>query len=114
MLSDLHGVGIKLKTTQLRVVWNTIKIRIVIEFSTEYGQFWVLFILSLVLLSSLNFRFNQLYPLTPLMEKLDAFTRLSIKLRISGETWKNYHSTLVHQQYIGRTAQILFLFLKLK
>ena len=30
--SDLHGVGIKLKTTQPRIVTNDIKINIILEF----------------------------------------------------------------------------------
>ena len=37
------------------------------------------------------------------MEKLGTCTRLSRKLRIYGDTRKPYHSTLVHQQKIGKT-----------
>ena len=48
------------------------------------------------------------------MDKLDACTKLSIKLRLSGDTWKPYHSTLVHQQYIGKTTQVASLLLSLK
>ena len=66
--SDLHGVGINLKTTQPRIVYNTIKMGIVLEFSTEDGQFQVLFTLCLLLLSTVNYRFNQLYNLNLLME----------------------------------------------
>ena len=57
-----------------------------IEFSTEYAQFQVLLILSLVLMSAGKCIFNQIYPLTLLMDKIDAFTRLSIKLRLYGYT----------------------------
>ena len=42
MSSDLHGAGIKLKTTKPRIFYNYIKMRIMIEFSTEDGQFQVL------------------------------------------------------------------------
>ena len=87
---------------------------IMIELSTEDGQFQVLFILCLVLLSSGKYISNQLQTLNPLMKKLDACKRLSRKLRLSGYTWKPQHSTLVHQQYIGKTKQFLFLLLKLK
>ena len=48
------------------------------------------------------------------MDKLDACTSLSRKLRLSGDTWNPYHSTLVHQQYIGNTTQVLFLLFNLK
>ena len=34
MPSDLHGVGIKLKTTQLIIVYNAVKMHIMLEFST--------------------------------------------------------------------------------
>ena len=77
-------------------------------------SFLVLFILCLVLLSAGKYRFNQLYPLTPMMDKLDTFTRMSRKLRLSGDIRKPWHSTLVHQYYIGKITQVLFLLLNLK
>ena len=52
--------------------------------------------------------------MTPLMDKVDACKRLSRKLTLSGDTWKPYHYTLVHQQYIGKTTQVVFMLLKLK
>ena len=58
--SELYGVGIKLKTTSLRIVYNSIKIRIILLLSIENGQLEVFFILRLVLLSVVNYRFNQL------------------------------------------------------
>ena len=76
MSSGLHEVEIKLKTTQPRIFWNVINMHIMPELSTEDGQFWVLYILCLVFLSDGNYRFNQLYHLTPLVEKLDAYTNL--------------------------------------
>ena len=76
MSSVLHVVGIKLNTTQPIIVWNFIKMRIMPELPTEDGQFRILYLLCLVLLSAVNYRFNQLYNLTPLMEKLDACTKL--------------------------------------
>ena len=112
--SDLHGVGIKLKTTQPIIFYNVIKMCIVLELSTEDGQFQVLYILCLVFLSAGKYIFNQLQHLTSLMDKLDACTRLSIKIRLSGDTWNPYHTTLVHQQYTGNTAQVIFLLLKLE
>ena len=48
------------------------------------------------------------------MDTLDAYIILSIKLRLSGDTWKPYHSTIVHQQYIGKTTQVVFLLLNIK
>ena len=48
------------------------------------------------------------------MDKLYACKRLSRKLRLSRNTCKPYNSTLVHQQYIGKTTQVVFLLLKLK
>ena len=59
---DLHGVGIKLKNTQLRIFQNVIKIQIMIEFSTEDkdSKFQLLFILSLVFLSDGKYRFNHI------------------------------------------------------
>ena len=68
--------------------YNAINMRIMIEFSTEDGQFQVLFMLSLVFISDWKYIFNHLWPLTPLVDKLDVFTRLSIKLRLSGDTRK--------------------------
>ena len=69
MSSYLHELGITLKTTQPRTVWNVIKMRINLEISTENGQFQLFVIICLVLLYDVNYRFNQLYPLTPLMDK---------------------------------------------
>ena len=66
--SDLHGVVIKLNTTKPIIVYNAMKMRIILEFSAEDGQFQVFLILSFVLLSSGKYRFNQVYPLTPLMD----------------------------------------------
>ena len=60
MSSDLHGVEMKLRTTQPRIVWNVIKIQIMLELSTEDGQFRVLYILCLVLLSDGKYRFDQI------------------------------------------------------
>ena len=60
MSSDLHGVGIKLNTTKPRIVYKYINMWIMLEFSTEDGQFQVLFILSLALLSDVKYIFNQL------------------------------------------------------
>ena len=48
------------------------------------------------------------------MEKFDACERLSRKLRLFGDTWEPYHKILVHQHYIGKTTQVVFIFLKLK
>ena len=42
------------------IVWNFIKMRIMTEFSTEDGQYRVLYIICLVLLSAGKYRFNQL------------------------------------------------------
>ena len=53
--SDLHGVGIKLKTTQPIIFYNAIKMQIMLEFSTEDGQYQVFFILFLFFLSSRNY-----------------------------------------------------------
>ena len=86
--SGLHGSGIKLKTTQPIISWNIINMRIIPELSIEDGQYQVLYILCLVLLSSGKYRFNQLYNLTPLMEKLDACTNLHRKKTLYGDTWK--------------------------
>ena len=58
ILSYLHGVGIKLKTTQPIIIYNAIKMRIMVKVSTEDNQFQVLFVLSLVLLSDGKYRFN--------------------------------------------------------
>ena len=88
MSSGLHGVDIKLKTTQHRILYNIIKMQIIPEFSTEYGQFQVLYILYLVLLSDGKYRFNQIYNLTPRMEKLDACTKLLRNINLSADTWK--------------------------
>ena len=48
-----------------------------LELSAEDGQFQVFFILCLVFPSAGDYSFNQLYPLTPLMEKLYACKKLS-------------------------------------
>ena len=85
--SDLHGVIIKFKTKQPRTVHNAIKMQIMLEFSTEDGQFQVLFILCLVLLSSGKYRFNQVYPLTKLVEIFYACTSILRKKSLSGDTW---------------------------
>ena len=74
--SDLHRVGIKFNTTQTRIVWNVIKIQIMPELSTEDGQFWLLYILCLVLLFSIKYLFNQLYNMTTVMGKLVASKNL--------------------------------------
>ena len=58
ILSYLHGVGIKLKTTQPIIIYNAIKMRIMVKVSTEDNQFQVLFVLSLVLLSDGKYGFN--------------------------------------------------------
>ena len=55
-----------------------------------------------------------MWPLTPLMDNLYAFTRMTVKIRLSGDTWKPYNSTLVHKQYIGKKTQVVFLLLKIK
>ena len=86
--SDLHGVVIKWNTTQPRIVYNATNMRIVLELSTEYGQFKVLFILYLEFLYAENYRFNQMWPLTLLMDKIDAFTILSRKIMLSVDKWK--------------------------
>ena len=114
MLSYLREVGIKLKTTQPRLFKNTIKMWIILAFSTEDSQFQVLFILSLELMYAVKYRFNQLQPLTPLMEKLDTCTRITKKIRLSGDTWRPWHSTLVHQQYIRKISQVLFLLMNIE
>ena len=85
-----------------------------LEFSTEGSPFQVFFIIFLVLLSDGNYIFNQIQPLTPLVDKLYACTRLPRKPGLYGDAWKPYHSTLVHQKDIGKTAQVLSLFLNLK
>ena len=53
-----------------------------LELSTKEGQFKVLYILCFVLLSDWKYRFNQLYHMTPLMEKLDACKNMSRKQRV--------------------------------
>ena len=45
MSSDLHGVGIKLKTTQSIILYSDINMGIMIELSIEDFQFQVFFIL---------------------------------------------------------------------
>ena len=50
---------------------------------TKDGRIQVLFILFLVLMSDVKYKFNQLCPLTPLVYKLDACTIMSKKLRLS-------------------------------
>ena len=60
-----------------------------------------------MLLSIEKYRFNQIRPLNPLIDKLDACKMLSTKLRLSGDTWKPYQSTLVHQQYIVKTKSCI-------
>ena len=60
MSSDLHGVVIKFNNTKPSIVYNNIKMRIMLDLSTEDGQFQVLFILCLEFLSVGNYRFNKL------------------------------------------------------
>ena len=60
MSSGLHVVEIKLKTTQPKNVYNVIRMRIMLELSTEIGHFRVLFTIYLVLLSAVKYRFSQL------------------------------------------------------
>ena len=86
--SDLHGFGIKLNTTQPLIIYNTIKMQIMLEFSTEEGWIQVLFILFLALLSSERYIFNQMWNLTPLMEKLYTCAIMSRKIRLYVYTWK--------------------------
>ena len=45
MSPDLYGLGIKLKTTQPTIFNNPINMQIIIELSTEEGQFKVLYTL---------------------------------------------------------------------
>ena len=114
MSSGSHGVEIKLNTTQPKIVQNVIKMRIMLELSTEDGQFRVLFTLYLMLLYAGKYRFNQLQHMITLKEKLDACTKLLRKLKLSGYTCKLQHYTQVHLQYIGRITQVVSLLLKLK
>ena len=58
--AGLHGVEIKLKTTQQKIDQNVIRMQTMPELSTEDGQFQVLSTLYLVLMSAGNYRFNQL------------------------------------------------------
>ena len=88
ILSYLHGVVIKWKTTQPIIVYNAIKMRIMLELLTEYGQFQVLFVLSLALLSAGKYGFNQLWPLTRPMDKLYACTSLSKRISLFEDTWR--------------------------
>ena len=60
MSSGLNGVEIKLKTAQPKIAYNVIRMRIMLEFSIEDGQFRVLYTLYLVLLSAGKYRFFQL------------------------------------------------------
>ena len=105
MSSGSHGMEIKLKTTQPKILQNVIRMRIMLEFSIEDVQFRVLFTLYLVLLSSGKYRFSQIQHLIPPTEKLYACTKLLRKLKLSGDTWKLQHSTQVHIQYIGRITK---------
>ena len=98
MSSGLHGVEIKLKTTQHKISQNDIKMHTMPELSTEDGQFRVLSTLYLFQLSDGKYRFSQLQHMTPLTEKLDACTNMLRKLKLSGDTWKLQHSTQVHLQ----------------
>ena len=63
---------------------------------------------------AVKYRFNQICLLTQKMNKLDTFTSISIKLRLSGDTCNPYQSTLVHQQYIGKTKKVVFLLFNVK
>ena len=47
-----------------------------------------IFIVFLVLLYDGKYRFNQLWPLNPLMDKLYSCTNMSRKMRLSRDTWK--------------------------
>ena len=67
MTSDLHGVVIKLKTVNSRIVYNTTQARIMQEVLTEDGTFQILFTLFLELQSSGKYGYNRLWPLDPLM-----------------------------------------------
>ena len=58
--SDLHGVVTKLNTQQPRIFYNSIKIWIVLELSTEDVQFQVFLILVLVFLFDIKCRLNQI------------------------------------------------------
>ena len=87
---------------------------IMLELLTWDDQFQELFILYLAFMSSGKYRFNQLWPLTLLMDKLDACSILSRKLRLYNDTRKPQHFTLVNQQYIGKTTQFVLLLLNLK
>ena len=60
MSSDLHGMGTKLKTKQPNFFKNAINMRIMLELSTEDGQFQVLYILCLMLLYAGKYIFNQI------------------------------------------------------
>ena len=62
--------------------------RTIIELSTYNGQFKALFILYLAFLSDGKHRFNNMWNLNPLMDKLDARTRMSRKIRLYGDKWK--------------------------
>ena len=73
----LHGVGIKSNNTKPRIVQNATKKRIILELLTEDGWFQELFILFLVLKYLGKYRFNHMQPMTPLMDKLDAYKRLT-------------------------------------
>ena len=79
MSSDLHGVGIKLKTTQPISFHNSINMWIMLQFSTEDGHFQALCTLFLAFLSNGNYRFNYLCYLNPMMDKVYACKRLSRK-----------------------------------
>ena len=66
-----------------------------LELSTEDGQFQELFILCLVLLSSWKYRFNQIQPLNPPIEKLDAYDDMISKqvrteVPVDGQTISKY------------------------
>ena len=114
MLSDLHGARIKWNTTYPRIFQNTTQMKIVLEVSTEDGQFQVLFILSLAFLNAGQYRSNHMWPLNPLMERLDACTNMSRRINLSGDTSYPYHSTILHQQNIDKTTQVVFMLLNVK
>ena len=106
--SGLHGLGIKFKTTQPIIVQNFLKMQIMLEFSTEEGQFHVLYILCLVFLSAVNYRFNQIQHLNPLIDKLDACKNLSRKKvypemhgSLSTTHWRTYSKLgIKHKLYL--------------
>ena len=58
MSPSLHVMVIKLKTAQPRIVWNSIKMRIILELLIEDVQFQLIIMLLLVLLYAGKYRLN--------------------------------------------------------